>query len=89
MSNLTRLEFTALDISERNYLTWQQLGRNYSKKSNACQQDRAKAMILLRHHLHESLKAQYLIIKDPSKLWKILKDRFDHQRTVIFTSCEI
>ncbi|CAM8934181.1 unnamed protein product [Rhodiola kirilowii] len=39
-------------------------------------------MILLRHHLHESLKAQYLTIKEPYELWKSLKDRFDHQRTV-------
>ncbi|CAM8959510.1 unnamed protein product [Rhodiola kirilowii] len=39
-------------------------------------------MILLRYHLHESLKAQYLTVKEPYELWKSLKDSFDHQRTV-------
>ncbi|CAM8911324.1 unnamed protein product [Rhodiola kirilowii] len=39
-------------------------------------------MILLCHHLHESLKAQYLTVKEPYEFWKSLKDRFDHQRTV-------
>ncbi|CAM8974441.1 unnamed protein product [Rhodiola kirilowii] len=92
MSNLARLEFTALDVSGRNYLTWvvdaelhlasNNLGETIVETSNASQQDRAKAMILLRHHLHESLKAQYLTVKEPYELWKSLKDRFDHQRTV-------
>ncbi|CAM8972968.1 unnamed protein product [Rhodiola kirilowii] len=67
MSNLARLEFTALDVSGRNYLTWvvdaelhltsNNLGETIVETSTASQQDRAKAMILLRHHLHESLKA--------------------------------
>ncbi|CAM8902411.1 unnamed protein product [Rhodiola kirilowii] len=67
MSNLARLEFTALDVSGRNYLTWvvdaelhlasNKLGETIVETSTASQQDRAKAMILLRHHLHESLKA--------------------------------
>ncbi|CAM8968606.1 unnamed protein product [Rhodiola kirilowii] len=40
-------------------------------------------MIFLRHHLHEGLKYEYLTIKDPSILWKELKEMYDHQRTVI------
>ncbi|KAL0325285.1 UNVERIFIED_CONTAM: hypothetical protein Sradi_5097800 [Sesamum radiatum] len=51
--------------------------------TTASEQDCAKAMILLRHHLHESLKSQYLTVKSPFQLWKSLKDRFDHQKTVI------
>ncbi|CAM8905129.1 unnamed protein product [Rhodiola kirilowii] len=67
MSNLARLEFTALDVSGRNYLTWvvdaelhlasNKLGETIVETSTASQQDRSKAMILLLHHLHESLKA--------------------------------
>ncbi|CAM8877426.1 unnamed protein product [Rhodiola kirilowii] len=86
MSNLARLEFTALDVSGRNYLTRvvdvelhianNNLGKTINETSSASQQDRAKAMILLRHHLHESLKAQYLTVKE-----KRLNDCFDHQRT--------
>ena len=40
-------------------------------------------MIFLRHHLHEGLKAEYLTIKDPLVLWNNLKERYDHQKTVI------
>ena len=46
-------------------------------------QDRAKALIFLRHHLHEDLKIEYLTVKDPLSLWTELKKRFDHQKTVI------
>ena len=46
-------------------------------------QDRAKALIFLRNHLDESLKNEYLTIKDPLVLWQCLKDRYDHQKTVI------
>ncbi|KAK5812130.1 hypothetical protein PVK06_027541 [Gossypium arboreum] len=40
-------------------------------------------MIFIRHHLHEGLKVEYLTVKDPLELWKNLKERFDHQKTVI------
>ena len=40
-------------------------------------------MIFLLHHLHEGLKMKYLTIKDPCILWKNLKQRYDHQKTVI------
>ena len=46
------------------------------------EQDKAKAMIFLRH-LHQGLKIEYLTVKDPSVLWKNLKERYDHQKTVI------
>ena len=47
------------------------------------QQDCAKALIFLRHHLHEDLKNEYLTIKDPFTIWNNLKDRFNHQKTMI------
>ena len=40
-------------------------------------------MISLRHHLHESLKAEYATVKDPYVLWNNLKEIYDHQKTVI------
>ncbi|CAM8962837.1 unnamed protein product [Rhodiola kirilowii] len=36
-------------------------------------------MIFIRHHLHEGLKYEYLTIKDPSILWKELKERITSQ----------
>ena len=75
MSNLTKLEFVALDISGKNYLSWIldveihlttiNLGNTIQEKNQASQQDCVKKMIFLRHHLDEGLKNEYLMIKDP------------------------
>ncbi|XP_012839850.1 PREDICTED: uncharacterized protein LOC105960224 [Erythranthe guttata] len=46
-------------------------------------QDKAKSMIFIRHHLHEGLKSEYLGVKDPATLWNNLKERYDHQKSVI------
>ncbi|KAL0302308.1 UNVERIFIED_CONTAM: hypothetical protein Scaly_2566700 [Sesamum calycinum] len=93
MANLTKLDFIALDVSEINYLSWvldaelhlasNKLGETIKENTTASEQDCAKPMILLHHHLHESLKSQYLIVKSSFQLWKSLKDWFDHQNTVI------
>ncbi|XP_017245812.1 uncharacterized protein LOC108217491 [Daucus carota subsp. sativus] len=92
MSNLTKLEFNALDISGNNYLTWildaeihlnaMGLGDTIKGGNIKSEQDKAKAMIFLRHHLHEGLKTEYFTVKDPSILWKELKERYDHQKTI-------
>ncbi|XP_078148856.1 uncharacterized protein LOC144544271 [Carex rostrata] len=93
MSNLAKLEFVALDITGKNYLSWvldaeihldaNGLGETIKKDNTTTNQDKAKAMIFLRHHLHEGLKAEYLTVKDPLTLWNNLKERYDHQKTVI------
>ncbi|KAK9140983.1 hypothetical protein Scep_010664 [Stephania cephalantha] len=46
--------------------------------------DRAKALIFFRHHLHEGLKSEYLTIKYHLNLRLSLKERYDHQETMIF-----
>jgi len=58
-------------------------GDAIKEKNNASSQDKAKALIFIRCHLHEGLKAEYLINKDPLVLWNKLKERFDHEKTVI------
>lgn len=93
MSNLSKLEFVALDISGKNYLSWildaemhlnaMNLGETITEHNESSTQDKAKAMIFLRHHLDEGLKNEYLTVKDPYVLWTNLKDRYDHQKTVI------
>ena len=87
MTNITKLEFVALDISSINYLSWildteihfdtMNLGNTASRK------DRAKTLIFLHHHIDECLKSEYLTVKDPLILWKILKKRYDNQKVVI------
>ncbi|XP_016676396.1 uncharacterized protein [Gossypium hirsutum] len=93
MSNLTKLEFVALDITGNNYLSWvldaeihldaKGLGKTIKEGNEESTQDKAKAMIFLRHHLHEGLKTEYLTVKDPQILWANLKERYDHQKTMI------
>ncbi|KAK9682723.1 hypothetical protein RND81_10G092000 [Saponaria officinalis] len=93
MSNLAKLDFVALDISGNNYLPWvldaeihldaNGLGETIKEGNTATTQNKAKAMIFLRHHLCEGLKYEYLIVKHPLTLWKNLKERYDHLKIVI------
>ncbi|KAK8627850.1 hypothetical protein V6N13_135448 [Hibiscus sabdariffa] len=93
MTNLAKIEFAALDISGKNYLSWildaeihldaNGLGNTIKEGNAESAQNKAKAMILLRRHLHEGLKVEYLTVKDPLILWNNLKERYDHQKTVI------
>ena len=59
------------------------LEETIKQNNSASLQNRAKALIFLRHHLDASLKNEYLTVKDPLVLWQSLKDRYDHQKTVI------
>ncbi|XP_073129075.1 uncharacterized protein [Henckelia pumila] len=91
MSNISKLEFAALDISGKNYLSWildaeihldaMGIGNTIKDENNESPQNRANAMIFLRHHLHDGLKIEYLTIKDPLDLWNNLKERYSHQKT--------
>jgi hypothetical protein len=93
MSNLTKLEFVALNISGKNYLSWildaeihleaMNLGKTINDGNAESLQDRAKAMIFIRHHLHEELKTKYLTVKDSLILWNNLRERYEHQKSVI------
>ena len=71
MANLSKLEFMALDISGKNYLSWildaeihldaMGLGntiKDVNPLNEASSQEKAKAMIFLRHHLDEGLKVE-------------------------------
>ncbi|XP_015164533.1 uncharacterized protein [Solanum tuberosum] len=92
MSNLSKLEFVALDISRKNYLSWvldaeihlttKGLGDCIIEGNKESSQDKAKAMIFLRHHLDESLKVEYLTVKDSLELWIGLKGRYDHLKAM-------
>ena len=76
-----------LDIFGKNYLSWildaMNLGNTIKEENQAFRQDHAKSLIFLRHHLHEDLKNEYLIVKDLLTLWNELKGRYDHQKIVI------
>ncbi|KAJ9561487.1 hypothetical protein OSB04_006647 [Centaurea solstitialis] len=92
MTNIVKLEFVALHISGKNYPSWKlnaEIHLDAKRLENtingieASIQDKAKAMIFLHHHLHESLKAEYLTMNNPQELWINLIDRFDHLKTIM------
>jgi len=97
MSNLTKLKFTALYISGKNYLSWildaeihvDAIGLDDAIKegNKASQQDKAKPMIFLRRHLHEGLKIEYLTTKDPFVMWKNLNERYDPSFNYVLEFC--
>ncbi|KAM3247928.1 hypothetical protein P3L10_009696 [Capsicum annuum] len=92
-NNLTKCKFIVLQSSGKNYISWvldaeihlNTMGLRYAieNKNTASSQNRAKAMIFLRHHLDEVLKIKYLTTKDPLVLWNSLKKRFDYLNMVI------
>ncbi|XP_015084218.1 uncharacterized protein LOC107027611 [Solanum pennellii] len=75
----------ALDISGNNYLSWvldveihldtKGLGATITNGNTVSSQDKAKAMIFLRHHMDEGLKVEYLTMKDPLGFWTGFKER--------------
>ncbi|XP_075112107.1 uncharacterized protein LOC142182082 [Nicotiana tabacum] len=93
MSNLSKLEFVALDISGKNYLSWvldaeihlviKYFGNTITQGNEASSQDKAKAMIFFRHHLDEGLKVEYLTVKVPLELWNGLKEMYDHLKATV------
>ncbi|KAK9755977.1 hypothetical protein RND81_01G064200 [Saponaria officinalis] len=98
MSNISKLEFLALDISGKNYLSWildvevhlsaASLGNTIIEGNKESLEDRSRALIFLRRNLDEFLKAKYLTVKDPYTLWTELKARYEwmHLRLQDFKS---
>ncbi|XP_021762540.1 uncharacterized protein LOC110727282 [Chenopodium quinoa] len=47
------------------------------------EQEKAQALVLLRHYLHEGLKIKYMMVEDPKELWDCLNERFGHHKRVL------
>ncbi|GJU77561.1 hypothetical protein Tco_1274631 [Tanacetum coccineum] len=90
-SRLSNIDFAILNIFGKDYLSWnveiylttKDLGETIKSGNTTSAHAHAKAMIFLRHHLHDDLKKDYLSVKGPLILWQSLKERFDHQKQVI------
>ena len=84
MSNLTNLEFVALDITGKNYLSRTldakihldatNLGDALKEGNQASLQECPITLIFVQHHLHEDLKSECLIVKDLITIWNDLKE---------------
>ncbi|XP_021977962.2 uncharacterized protein LOC110873347 [Helianthus annuus] len=95
MSNLSKFEFTALEISGNNYPSWafdakthleaMSLGETIIDGNKTSLQEKTKAMAFLRLHLHEDLKRENRTVEDPLELWKNIQERFDHLKLVLLS----
>ncbi|XP_056695456.1 uncharacterized protein [Spinacia oleracea] len=54
----------------------------------ATEQEKAKATVLIRHHLHDSLKTEYLMVENPKELWDSLKERYGHHKRVLLPKAQ-
>jgi len=52
--------------------------------------DKAEALHFLQYHLHSDLKFENINEDDPIVLWQSLKDRFNQQKSIVFskTHCD-
>ncbi|KAM1912509.1 hypothetical protein ACFX14_000567 [Malus domestica] len=66
MSNLNKLDFTALEVSERNYLKWFQDVKLH----------------LTAKGIKATIETKYLAEEDPHTFWFTLADHFDHQKYI-------
>ncbi|KAM2470222.1 hypothetical protein EV1_045026 [Malus domestica] len=95
MSNLNKLDFTALEVCGRNYLKWVQDVKLHLTAKNlrpaiedetdnlVGKAEKSNAMIFIGRHIHDALQIEYLAEDDPRAFWIILADRFDHQKDIL------
>ncbi|GAV70237.1 hypothetical protein CFOL_v3_13735, partial [Cephalotus follicularis] len=93
MANIENRKFIALDISGKNYLSWvldvklhlsaKKLRHTIEEENTATNEERATALIFLRHHIDDGLKYEYLTVENPLELWQNLNDRIEHLKAVV------
>lgn len=96
MAKIANLDFAPLSVRGDNYLQWaldveislgaKGLEHCIVKGNNADKKENSKTLLIIRHHIEESLKAQYLTVTDPYELWTEFKMRYDHQKTLMLPS---
>ena len=80
------MDYAALNLSGDNYLEWamntsvvlksRRLGRSIIQGNYATESEKYRAITIMRHHLTEDLRNQYLNIENPRDLWTKLKSRY-------------
>ena len=93
MAYIAKPKFHVLDVSGNNYQSWkldielhlqgEGLADALVEDSTTTAKDKANALIFMRRHLYDSLKVQYLMVRDPLELWTKLKERYDHMKSMV------
>jgi len=86
MPRFEPLDYAILNPSGENYLEWAMntsvvlksrgLGRSIIQGDYATRSEKLRAITIMRHHLTEDLRNQYLNIENPRDLWTELKSRY-------------
>ena len=87
------LLFKALEADGSNYLGWnidvkthlaaEELGEAINLEAKDIPAYvQSKALLIVRRHIDYSLRNQYLLVEKPDELWKELKSRFFHEKTI-------
>ncbi|CAN6677752.1 unnamed protein product [Malus baccata var. baccata] len=94
MSNLNKLDFTALEVSGKNYLKWVKdmkinlIAKNLrpaiedETDNPVGEAEKVTAMMFIHRHIHDAQQAEYLFEEDSRALWVVLAYRFDHQKDI-------
>ncbi|EOY21141.1 Uncharacterized protein TCM_012503 [Theobroma cacao] len=98
MANIEKPKFYILEVSRNNYLSQcldvemhlqgQGLANAIIIDGNTNNKNKENALIFIRRHFHESLKTQYLSVRDSKILWTRLRERYDHTKTVILPQAQ-
>ena len=97
MASINKTEFKVLELNGKNYQTWAlncefhlqamqltpMIARPAAGVPAPPPHDKAKACIVLRHHIHPDPKMEYPEVKDPLVLWVKLQERFGKQKAVL------
>ena len=93
-SRLQPLQFNALHSDGSNFLEWMNNAKTVlaaEDLSNTLEDDptgeiydayKSQALLLLRRHLDQALRLQYIQVEKPARLWRELNARFNHQETL-------
>ena len=86
MPRFNPMDYAILNLSGDNYLEWAMntsvvlksrgLGRSIIQGDYATKSEKLRAIIIMRYHLTEDLRNQYLNIENPRDLWTKLKSRY-------------
>ena len=86
MPRFEPLDYAILNPSGENYLEWAMntsvvlksrgLGRSIIQGDYATRSEKLRVITIMRHHLTEDLRNQYLNIENPRDLWTKLKSRY-------------
>ena len=93
MAHIAKPKFHVLDISGNNYQSWkldielhlqeEGLADALVEDEKASTEEKVNALIFMHRHLHDSLKVQFFMVRDPLESWTKFKDKYEHMKTVV------